>query len=64
MRPRRAGLLPFALPSLPASLEAGGYIGKSAEEDVGVETVCRAAAIAGARLADCDVLTWRNNLNK
>ena len=62
--PRCAGLLPFALPRLPASLDEGGYVAKSAEEDVGVETVCRAAAAAGARLAECDVLTFRNNLNK
>lgn len=58
-----AGLLPYAPARLPVPLE-GPYLPKEAEEDVGVETVVRAAAAAGAPLAACDVLSFRNNLNK
>lgn len=61
------GLLPYAPPHLPASLENGvqRYIAKQPGEDVGVETVVRAAAAAGKLLdGSCDVLTFRNNLNK
>lgn len=60
-----AGLLPYAPPPLPAPLE-GPYVPKPPGQDVGVEAVLRAAAAAagGAPLAACDVLTFRNNLNK
>ena len=51
-------------PALPASLEGGGYVGKDEGEDVGVEPVVRAAAAAGALQSGCDVLSYRNNLNK
>lgn len=59
-----SGLLAYAPLSLPASLEGGGYVSKEKDEDTGVEIVIRAAAAAGAPLAGCDVLTFRNNLNK
>ena len=61
---RTAGLLPYVQPRVPASLDAGEYIAKGPDEEFGVETLIRAAAAAGASLADCDVLTYRNNLNK
>lgn len=51
-------------PRLPASLDAGEYIAKGADEDFGVETLIRAAAAASAPLAACEVVTYRNNLNK
>lgn len=51
-------------PQTPASLDAGEYIAKGADEEFGVETLIRAAAAAGASLAACDVVTYRNNLNK
>ncbi|EFN52607.1 hypothetical protein CHLNCDRAFT_138659 [Chlorella variabilis] len=62
--PDCSGLLPFVRPALPASLEGGGYVGKDEGEDVGVEPVVRAAAAAAALQAGCDVLSYRNNLNK
>lgn len=59
-----AGLLPYVQPQTPASLDAGEYIAKGADEEFGVETLIRAAAAAGVSLAACDVVTYRNNLNK
>ncbi len=59
-----AGLLPYVQPQTPASLDAGEYVAKGADEDFGVETLIRAAAAAGASLGMCSVVTYRNNLNK
>jgi len=60
-----AGLLPFVMPRTPVSLDQGvEYIGKQNElEDVGVETVVRAAAAAAAPLTG-HLVTFRNNVNK
>lgn len=65
MRP--AGLLPYVAPQLQrpgTSLDVGEYIPKAPDADVGVETLIRAAAAAGASLAGSDIVSYRNNLNK
>ncbi|KAI3430830.1 hypothetical protein D9Q98_009241 [Chlorella vulgaris] len=59
-----SGLLPFVLPSLPASLDSGLYIAKAADEGVGVETVVRSALAAGVDLGAAGLVSFRNNLNK
>lgn len=51
-------------PQTPASLDAGEYVAKGTDEEFGVETLIRAAAAAGASLDMCNVVTYRNNLNK
>jgi RAT1-interacting protein len=57
----------LALPPLPCNLDAGpeaAYRAKDGDAKPGVELVVAAALAAGAALSTCDVLTFRNNLNK
>jgi RAT1-interacting protein len=57
----------LALPPLPCDLNVGleaAYRAKDGDAKPGVEIVIAAALAAGAALSACDVLTFRNNLNK
>ncbi|KAK9828456.1 hypothetical protein WJX72_000086 [[Myrmecia] bisecta] len=63
----RSGLLPFQAVQLPANLNDGYpdlYTRKPADKASGVEPVIQAVLQAGLPLSECDVITYRNNLNK
>ncbi|GAB4819664.1 hypothetical protein N2152v2_006710 [Parachlorella kessleri] len=63
---RPVGLHAYRPPRPPIDLNEGreSYVAKAGNDKGDVETVIQAAASAGAALSDCDVVTFRNNLNK